>query len=356
MDKQTNLRLVNDRFSDTDENFIQNEKNIYADELHEFIKNIFRRGGVESMANSMPFIIGAFVVTVDGKIVAANDDFLKLVDYDKSEIYGQEAISIVCPGDQKMVASRIKENNPNRYRLRLLNKHSKILYTTVSPIILTIDGVVYRLAEFVDNTSIVELKNEQIAALRNTAKALGSTIEKRDPYTVGHMCRTGLIAVEIARMLSVGQKFIERIMIGTSIHDIGKISVPIEILTKPDKLEPHEWEFIKRHPKVGYDILADIDFNETIKEIVLLHHESQDGSGYPYGLKAKEIPLEVSIVSVADALEAIAGVRPYRKAHSFEKAIDIMKKESNRFHGEALAAAGELVKNGKLNGKEYGIV
>lgn len=355
MDTKTNFDSVTDHFSDTDEHFIQNENNTYESELHDFIKNIYKRGGVESMANSLPFIIGAFTVTVDGKIVSANDAFLELIDYQRSEIYGQEAINVVYPADQQKVISRIRENNPNRYRLRLLDKHSKIKYVTVSPIILTIDGVVHRLAEFVDNTSIVELKNEQINAFRNTAKALGSTIEKRDPYTVGHMARSSKIAIAIANLLSLKQKSIEMIMVGTSIHDIGKISVPIEILTKPDKLEPHEWEFVKRHPKVGYDILSDIDFKETIKEIVLLHHENQDGTGYPYGLKAKEIPLEVSIVSVADSLEAIAGVRPYRAAFSFEEAIDIMKKESNKFHSEALSAACHLVERGKFVGKEFGV-
>jgi HD-GYP domain-containing protein (c-di-GMP phosphodiesterase class II) len=120
-------------------------------------------------------------------------------------------------------------------------------------------------------------------------------------------------------------------------------------------LEPHEWEFIKRHPKVGYDILADIDFSETIKEIVLLHHENQDGTGYPHGLKESEIRMEVAIVSVADSLEAIAGVRPYRKAHTFKEAIDIMKKESHKFDCEALSAACHLVDCGKLAGKEFGV-
>jgi PAS domain S-box-containing protein len=197
--------LSDDQYSDSDENFIQNKKNIYEAEFHAFIERIFRRGGVESMANSLPFVIGAFVVTVDGKIVSANDEFLDLIEYERSEIYGREATNVVFHADQEMVISRLRENNPNRYRLRLLNKHSKIKYTTVSPINITIDGVVYRLAEFVDDTSVINFKNEQIIALRKTASALGSTIEKRDPYTVGHMSRTGIIAVEIAKALSLSQ-------------------------------------------------------------------------------------------------------------------------------------------------------
>ena len=331
------------------------EKNKYNAEFHDFIEQIYRRDGVEGIANCLPFIDGAFVVTVDGKIVAANDDFLDMLGYERSELYGKEAISVVCSCDQQMVIDRIRENNTDRYQLNLLSKDSEIKYTTVSPSLIEIDGIVYRLAEFIDNTSIVKLQNEQIQALRKSAFALTVAIEKRDPYTVGHMGRTVHIAVEIAKLLSLDKKMIDTIQLGASIHDIGKIAVPIEILTKPDKLEPHEWEFIKRHPGTGYEILGEIDFDERVKEIVLMHHEHQDGSGYPYGLMGTSISLEVSVVAVADSLEAIAGVRPYREALSFKDAIGIMKKQSKKYHGEAIAAACNLVESGRLVGQEFGI-
>jgi PAS domain S-box-containing protein/putative nucleotidyltransferase with HDIG domain len=331
------------------------DENKYKEEFHDFIEQIFRRDGVEGIANCLPFIDGAFVVTVDGKIVAVNDKFVELLGYERSELYGKEATNVVCSCDKQIVVDRIKENNTNRYPLKLLNKDSEIKHTTVSPRLIEIDNVLYRLAEFVDITAAIDAQKNQIAALKKTANALTVTIEKRDPYTVGHMSRTAAIAVEIAKLLSLDMKSIELISLGARIHDIGKISVPIEILTKPDKLEAHEWEFVKRHPSIGYEILGDIDFDERIKEIVLLHHEHQDGSGYPYGLMGTSISLEVSIVSVADSLEAIAGVRPYREALSFVEAIGIMKQKSNKYHGEALSAACSLVDSGKLVGKEFGV-
>lgn len=331
------------------------KKSKYTQEFHDFIEKIYRQDGVEGIANSLPFIDGAFVVTVGGKIVAANEQFLELIGYEKNEIYGVNAVDVVCSHDQQMVVDRISKNNIDHYHLDLLSKNGEIKHTTVSPSIIVIDDVVYRLAEFIDNTAIIKLQDEQIKALQKTAHALMVTIEKRDPYTVGHMSRTSKIAVEIAKALSLKQKSIDNILLGSSIHDIGKISVPIELLTKPDKLEKHEWEFIKRHPTVGYDILGDINFDEQVREIVLLHHEHQDGSGYPYGLKGASIPLEVSIVAVADSLEAIAGVRPYREARTFEDAIDIMKKNSEKYHIDALSIACNLVENGSLNGREFGL-
>jgi len=330
-------------------------KHDYEKDFHAFLKRIYKQGGVESLANSLPFVMGAFVVTVDAKIVAANDAFLELINYKRNEIYGSEAMKIVCKDERKKVLKRIKELNPERYQLRLLTKDKKIKYVTASPLMFKIENTVFRLTEFTDNTALVALQNEQIEGLKKTAMALSATIEKRDPYTVGHMSRTAAIAVEIAKLLNLDHKSINTISLGGSIHDIGKIAVPIEILTKPAKLEPHEWAFIKLHPKNGYDILGEINFDEKVKEIVLLHHECQDGSGYPNGLAGTSIPLEVSIVAVADSLEAIAGVRPYRQALSFIDAIGIMKKHSEKYHAESLAAACHLVESGSLNGQEYGL-
>ncbi|MBQ0808501.1 MAG: HD domain-containing protein, partial [Porticoccus sp.] len=139
-------------------------------------------------------------------------------------------------------------------------------------------------------------------------------------------------------------------------HDVGKISVPIEILTKPSRLEDHEWAFIKKHPEAGYKILTGTHFVKEIEDIVLLHHENQDGSGYPHGLKGEEIPLGAAIVSVADGLDAIAGTRPYRKASSFIEAIKIMEGEANKYRKEVLVAARQLVESGQLSGPEFGVM
>lgn len=334
---------------------MDSESNRYELEFQAYIEGIFRKYGVEGVANSLTFLMGAFVVTVDGTIVAANDSFLALVGYERSELYGKQASTLTYRDDRQMVQQRIAEDNRESYLLRLVNKQSALKYVIVSPCLFEIDGVTYRLAEFLDQTELMTLQEQRIAALKNTAFALANTIERRDPYTHGHMKRTALIAVEIAKLLSLDDESIEYISLGANVHDIGKISIPLEVLIKPGKLERFEWEFIKSHPEIGCDILRDVEFVDLVKKVVLLHHECQDGSGYPHGLQGDEIPVEVAVVTVADCLEAIAGVRPYRRANTFVDSIEIMKGEASRFHSEALAAAESLVKSGGLEGKEFGM-
>jgi len=331
------------------------ESSEYASEFKEFLETIFKQDGAEGLANSLPFEHRAFVVTLDAKIVAANENFLKLIGYDRKELYGKSALDITYIDDRNLVESRIKSNESRPYVLRLVNKHSQIKYVHASPHIFETDGTRYRLAEFIDQTEFFELKEKHIASLKNTALALANTIERRDPYTHGHMRRAAEISVQIARLLSLNEEATDAIFLGASVHDIGKIAIPIEILIKPGKLEHYEWETIEQHPVIGSNILAEVKFVDTVKDIVLMHHEHQDGSGYPQGLKGCDIPIEVAIVSVGDSLEAIAGFRPYRKANTFEDSIEIMKRESQNFHPEALAAAESLVRTGSLSGMEFGL-
>jgi len=332
-----------------------NHKNKYAENFQLFLETVYLQDGVEGLANSLPFISGAFVVTIDGKIVAANDRFINLVDYARDELYGMTALDITYKDDRELVNKNIREYNKEPYFLRLITKYSDIKFVYASPHIFEIDGIIFRLAEFVDHTELINLKDDRISALKNTAHALANTIERRDPYTHGHMHRTALISAEIAKLLTLSHESIEAIYLGASIHDMGKIAVPIEILIKPGKLEDFEWEAIKQHPVVGEKILANIEFVDSIKDIVLHHHENQDGSGYPDGLTGNEISLEVAIVNVADSLEAIAGVRPYREANTFEDSIAMMKSKSYKYHTEALAAAEHIVTSGKLSGREFGL-
>jgi len=151
-------------------------------------------------------------------------------------------------------------------------------------------------------------------ALRGAVSALAATVEKRDPYTAGHQSRTGDIAVAIAREMGLAPDRIEGIRLGAAMHDIGKIGVPVEILTKPGRLEPQEMALVRRHPDIGYDIVKEIDFGWPIADIVRQHHERWDGSGYPQGLKSEAITLEARIVAVSDVIESMATHRPYRPA------------------------------------------
>jgi PAS domain S-box-containing protein/putative nucleotidyltransferase with HDIG domain len=158
-------------------------------------------------------------------------------------------------------------------------------------------------------------------ALEGIIRAMSVTIEMRDPYTAGHQRRVSKLACAIARKIGLPETQIEGIRMAGEIHDIGKIYVPAEILSKPGKLTDIEFTIIKTHSQVGYDILKNIEFPWPIADIVAQHHERLDGSGYPAHLKGDAILLEANIIIVADVVEAMSSHRPYRPSHGIDKAI-----------------------------------
>jgi len=169
----------------------------------------------------------------------------------------------------------------------------------------------------------LELTGEKLArVLEETIMALSSAIEKRDPYTSGHQSRVAKLARAIALKLDLPSDQVKGVYMAALVHDIGKIYIPAEILSKPAKLNRIETEIIKMHPAVGFEILGTIEFPWPIAKIVSQHHERLDGSGYPGGAKENEILLEAKILAVADVVEAIASHRPYRPALGIDKALE----------------------------------
>lgn len=160
-------------------------------------------------------------------------------------------------------------------------------------------------------------------AINGIIHALVLAVEARDPYTAGHQRRVAQLARAMAAEMNLSAMQIEGVAMAAAIHDIGKISVPSDILSKPAVFNEIEYQMVKIHPESGYNILKDIDFPWPVALIVLQHHERVDGSGYPNGLKGEEILPETRIISVADVVEAIASHRPYRPAFG----VDIAMKE-----------------------------
>ena len=158
--------------------------------------------------------------------------------------------------------------------------------------------------------------------LEGTVLAMSKIVESRDPYTAGHEQHVARIASLIAERMNLPDDQVEAIRVAGSLHDIGKIAVPSEILTKPGRLSRLEMEMVKTHCQNAYDILKTIEFPYPIAQIILQHHERIDGSGYPQGLRGKDILLEARIIGVADVLEAMSSHRPYRPALGIETAID----------------------------------
>ncbi len=197
---------------------------------------------------------------------------------------------------------------------------------------------------------------ERTAALMNTfhetVKALGLLTEKRDPYTAGHQHRVALLAMGIGRKLGLTPKELEVIQVASLLHDIGKVAVPVELLTKPTELTAPEAELIKSHPQAGYDIIKDIPFVDSLGKdvsiIVLQHHERLDGSGYPRGLKSEELELESKILSVSDVVEAMSSHRPYRAAMNMDSAkAEIINGSGKIYSSECVDACLQLIQENK---------
>ncbi len=174
-----------------------------------------------------------------------------------------------------------------------------------------------------------ETNRQLLESMQNTIEALSRAIEKRDPYTDGHQKRVSKLATILAEEMRLPKNQITSIRLGALVHDIGKISVPAELLVMPRRLTPMEHEFVKIHPQAGADIFRDIRFPWPICQMVEQHHERLDGSGYPKGLKGDQILLEARIIAVADVVEAMASHRPYRPARGLEAAISEIKANRN---------------------------
>ena len=163
-------------------------------------------------------------------------------------------------------------------------------------------------------------------------RAMAKAVESRDPYTAGHQQRVADIATVIGARMNFTEERIMYLKMAASIHDIGKISVPAEILSKPGMLSKSEMNIIREHPLTGYEILKEVEFPYPLAEIVYQHHERMDGSGYPNGLTGEQIHLDAKILAVADVLEAMASHRPYRPALGIAIAREEIQKNKGRFY------------------------
>ncbi len=177
------------------------------------------------------------------------------------------------------------------------------------------------------------------AALKGTISTVALAVEVRDPYTAGHQQRVAELAEAIATEMALDELQVEGVRMGSMIHDIGKIQLPAEILSKPTSLSNLEFQMIQTHAQVGYDLLKDIQFPWPVADIAHQHHERMDGSGYPQGLKGDEICLEARIVAVADVVEAISSHRPYRASLGIDAALDEISSKREKFFDAAVVDA-----------------
>ena len=210
-----------------------------------------------------------------------------------------------------------------------------------------------------DMTEQRKAEDERESAIRSLQKTMSSMIstmsrivEMRDPYTAGHQQRVADLSGAIAREMKLDNSRIEHLVIAAKVHDIGKMYVPSDILSKPGKLSPIELDLIKTHAQGSYNILQDLEFQQPVALMALQHHERLDGSGYPNQLKSEDTLLEAKILAVADVIEAMASHRPYRPALGVDKALDeISRNKGTLYDPDVVDTCLELFHNGKFEFK-----
>lgn len=198
--------------------------------------------------------------------------------------------------------------------------------------------------------------NKLRKALGGVIQAMAFTVESRDPYTAGHQRQVSNLARAIATEMGISRDQTDGIRIVGSIHDIGKISIPAEILSRPGVVSEIEFSLIREHPRVGYEILKTIDFPWPVAEIVLQHHERINGSGYPLGLRGEDILIESKIIAVADVVEAISAHRPHRASLGIQNALkEISDNRGILYDPEVVDSCISLIKkkNFSVNFEEY---
>ncbi|HSW58280.1 MAG TPA: HD-GYP domain-containing protein [Dehalococcoidales bacterium] len=184
-----------------------------------------------------------------------------------------------------------------------------------------------------------------------SVRAMGQMMEVRDPYTAGHQSRVSKICVEIARILKLPEHKIKGLELAALVHDVGKLAIPAEILSKPGRLTSFEFDLIKTHPMVGYDIMKGIEFPWPVADMILQHHERIDGSGYPKGLTNHETLLESRILSVADVIEAMSSNRPYRASLGLNLALEeICKNKSILYDADVVDSCLALFASSGVKG------
>ena len=270
------------------------------------------------------------------KLSVNNNGAIWLKDQATVEIYEQDGICLSL-GFLTIVSKEMEAEDE-------LKKHHDQLEEIVHERTAALTKLNDQLKQEIAERKLAEEKLQQSYAklqknLDEIVRAMSLTAEKRDPYTAGHQKRTTELAMALAGEMGLCEHQIKGVQMAGLIHDMGKISIPAEILSKPGKLNEVEIQLVRRHPKVAFEILKKIDFPWPVDLIVLQHHEKMDCSGYPQGLAGEEILLESRILCVADVVESIESHRPYRPGLGIDKALEEISKNRGTLYDEDVVDA-----------------
>lgn len=290
---------------------------------------------------------GVVLCAPDGRVLRVNNAFCHIFRFSSpEEVIGKNIDSIVADEITFEEARSFTEAAARGERVSVESVRRRADGTLIDVSILGIPikidenlaGIYAIYRDITDKKMYERAMKENIATLshvwRQTIELIASVSELRDPYTAGHQKRVAGLAKFMAMKMGLSPERVDAVEMASLIHDVGKIKVPAEILSKPGPLDEVERLLVETHPQAGYNLLKDIDFPWPVAEIVLQHHERLDGGGYPQGLKGKEILQEARIIAVADVVEAMASGRPYRKALGIEAALKEIKSGSGILYDE----------------------
>ncbi len=313
--------------------------------LFGFIRDITRRKQAEEslrafaeelddLYNNAP--CGYHSLDPHGVFLRVNDTELSWLGYTRDEVVGKKKWSDVVAHDdaekfERLFAAFKQTGHAHEVGYQMVRKDGTTFPATLTATVIydaqghyrASRGMLLDVTEHMrDEGRIANYVRQLESAMEGTLLAVSNMVEQRDPYTAGHERRVGQIARDIAREMGFPDDKCKELQRIGLVHDIGKISVPAEILSRPRRLTPVEYELVQGHVERGYEILKDVQLPSPIAEIIRQHHERMDGSGYPRGLKGHEILPEARILAVADVMESMASHRPYRPALGIDAAID----------------------------------
>jgi PAS domain S-box-containing protein len=273
-------------------------------------------------------------INLEGKITFASQSIKEKLGYESAETINMSILDFVQEEDHQRVMENLQKGMKGEkitgFQIQVITKSGKrVFFESFFSRVYKDGEVVGAQAIIKDITESKRAEEELKQSFERMRKALGATVqsismivEMKDPYTAGHQQRVSDLARAISTEMGLSADQRDFIRTASAIHDIGKISIPAEILSKSTKLTDMEFNLIKTHAQSGHDILKDIEFPWPVADVVLQHHERMDGSGYPQGLKGNDIFLEARIMAVADVVEAMASHRPYRPSLGIDCALD----------------------------------
>jgi len=284
------------------------------------------------------------------KFLQGNDSICSMLGYTKEEIKSLTINDIHLPKDISHVIGEFEKHTKGEKVLAedmpVLRKDGSIFYADIGSAPATVGGIHCLVGIFRDITERKQAEKQLQQTLESLRRAVNTTmqvmvsaVEIRDPYTAGHQMRSANIARAIATEMGLPPEKIEGVHMVGKIHDIGKLSIPSDILSKSTKLSENEFSLIKAHAQRGFEMLKDVESPWPLAEIIYQHHERMDGSGYPRNLKGEDILMEARILAVADTVEAMASHRPYRPSLGIDAALNEIDKNKGLYYDETVADA-----------------